>query len=307
LIGRPVDKNLKLAGHLSQRTMLVRGQNNRDVWGHDADRLATAVTDEAPFHVEITEPKVPIVRNGSMQLKIIARRQEGFKEPIAVAMLYDPRGIGSSRSITIPAGKNEAVIPLTANNSAQFGSWPIIVLGRAKVGNGNLHVASQMAKLEVADTFFDLAFEKAAAELGQVAEVLVRINKKRDFDGAASIRLLGLPAKTTTDAKPLEFTKDSREVVFQVKIDEAARPGKHQTLVCQAIVTQNGEPITHTFGGGELRIDKPVPPPKASAPAKKPAPPKAKPPAAKPAKKRLSRLEKLRLQRKQRASGGKRP
>ena len=36
---RPVDENLKnILGRLSQRTMLVRGQNNRDVWGHDADR-----------------------------------------------------------------------------------------------------------------------------------------------------------------------------------------------------------------------------------------------------------------------------
>ena len=45
-----------------QRTMLVRGQNNRDVWGHDADRMAVAVTEEVPFEIEIVQPKVPIVR-----------------------------------------------------------------------------------------------------------------------------------------------------------------------------------------------------------------------------------------------------
>ena len=63
---------------------------------------------------------------------------------------------------------------------------------------------------------------------------------------------------------------------------------------------QNGEPVVHNLGGTELRIDVPLPPKVAAPPppppptqvAAKPAPP---PPAAPPMK-RLSRLEKLRLE-----------
>ena len=55
-----------------------------------------------------------------MGLKVVAKRQEGFNAAIRVRMLYNPPGIGSSGSISIPADKNEAVIPLTANPSAQL-------------------------------------------------------------------------------------------------------------------------------------------------------------------------------------------
>ena len=41
IVGKPADANLPIVGHLQQRTMLVRGQNNIDVWGHDAERMAT--------------------------------------------------------------------------------------------------------------------------------------------------------------------------------------------------------------------------------------------------------------------------
>ena len=110
--------------------------------------------------------------------------------------------------------------------------------------------------------------------------------------------MLGLPAKTSTDPQPLSFTPDTQDLIFKVKIEPDSRSGKFQTLVCRAVVTINGEPIVHTFGGGELRIDEPLPP-KADAPA--PPPPVAAPepaPAEAP-KKPLTRLEQLRQQKQQ--------
>jgi len=86
--------------------------------------------------------------------------------------------------------------------------------------------------------------------------------------------------------------------VFPIAVEQAAKPATYKGLVCQAIVTQDGEPITHTLGSGELRVDAPLPPKVAA-----PAPPQATPsrnPHPKPApaveQKRLSRLEKLRLE-----------
>ena len=149
VVGRPADANLKIEGHLRQRTSLVRGQNNIEVWNQYTERLATAVVEEAPFTIEIVEPKVPLVRNGSMDLKIVATRKEGFTAPIGVQMLYNPPGVGSSGSIAIPEGQNEAMIPLTANSGAEVGKWKIVVLGDATVGDGPITVASQMATLEV--------------------------------------------------------------------------------------------------------------------------------------------------------------
>ena len=256
--GRPVDENLKIVGHLEQRTMLVRGQNNRDVYGHDARRMAAAVTKAAPFKIEIVQPKAPLVRNGSMPLKVVATRDEGFTAPIAIRMLYNPPGVGSSASISIPEGKNEAVIPLTANSSAAIGSWKIVVTGSATVGNGRVEVASQMADLEITDMFFNLTIGKTAVEQGQQTQLVVKIEKTRDFEGEAEIQLLGLPNGATTE--PLKFTHDTTEVVFPIATTKDARVGRHKSILCRAIPQVNGEPVTHTIGTGEVRIDKPLPP-----------------------------------------------
>lgn len=304
LVGRTTDPNLKVEGHLNQRTMLVRGQNNIDVWGHNADRMAVAVAEEVPFKIDIVQPKAPLVRNGAMGLKVVATRTADFKAPIAVSLLYNPPGIGSSGAVTIPEGQTEAVIPLTANSAAEIGVWKIVVVGQAGFGNGAVEVASQMAELNVTDVFFNFAFEKAAAEQGQQTEMVLKIEKKQEFEGPVKAQLLGLPANTS--AEPAEFTKDSAEVVFKVKVEPTARPGRYPSVVCQAIVLQNGEPVTHTLGTGELRVDQPLPPkveaPKPVAAAATPAPM----PAAAPEVKRLSRLEQLRLEReKERSNAGK--
>src|SRR6185312_15093313 len=56
IVGRHADPNQKIEGHLRQRTSLVRGQNNIEVWNQHSERLATAVTAEAPFSIQIVEP-----------------------------------------------------------------------------------------------------------------------------------------------------------------------------------------------------------------------------------------------------------
>jgi hypothetical protein len=74
------------------------------------------------------------------------------------------------------------------------------------------------------------------------------------------------------------------------------------------VITDKGEPIVHNLGGTELRIDVPLPP-KANEPAKPAVPAKvaSAPPAAKPPERRLTRLEKLRLEQEEREKAAKKP
>ena len=291
VVGRPTDANLPIEGHLRQRTSLVRGQNNIEVWNHYTDRMAVAVTAEAPFTINVNEPKVPIVRDGAMNLVVNAVRKEGFTAPIAVRLLYNPPGIGSSGSIVIPEKQTTVAIPITANGGAEIAPWRVAVLGEATVGDGPLLVSSQMFALDVVEPFLAFNFQAAAVEQGQGTDLVIKIEKKKDFDGAAKIELLGLPNEATTE--PREITKDSAELVFPVKTTANSPAGRHKTVICRAVITANGEPIQHTLGTGELRIDTPLPP-KANEPAPMPVAAAAPAPAAPPAEKRLSRLEKLR-------------
>jgi hypothetical protein len=296
VVGKPADANLAIVAHLRQRTMLVRGQNNVDVWGHDADRMATVLSEEIPFRIDIVQPKAPLPRNGSIGLRVVATRAAGFTAPISLRVLYNPPGVGSSGSISIPENQNEAVVPLTANGGAAIGTWKICVIGRAG-GRGNSdNCSTQLADLVICDQFYKFTFDKTAVEQGQETEVAIKVEKLRDFEGTAKAELVGLPANTTT--APIEFNKDTAELVFKVTASAQSRAGRYPSLICVTTFPVESETVTHTLGTGELRIDAPLPPkpnaPPQAATAAAPMPM----PAAAPMK-RLTRLEQLRLDKEQ--------
>jgi hypothetical protein len=300
--GKPVDEKLKVPSTFAATSILVFGQNNVNVWSRDVDRLAVAVTEECPYTIEIVEPKVPLVRGGSMGLKVRARRKPGFKAAIAVYLPWNPPGVGSGGGIAIPEGKDEAIIPINADGGAELRTWKIVVQGASGVASGPIMVSSQLANLTISQPFVSFAFQGASVEQGKEVDMAIKMEKAVDFPGEAQVTLVGLPNKVTTDVK--KITKDTKDLVFHIKTDKTSPAGNHTSLFCQVVVTQNGEPILHNLGSGTLRIDVPLPP-KPNAPA--PAPAKvaeAPKPAAAPAKP-LTRLEKLRLETAQAKGGGK--
>jgi len=256
LVGRSADEKLDVAGHLRQRTLLVRGKNNRDVWRHFADRMALAVTEKRPFSIEIVQPAVPLVQQGSMDLKVVANRDEGFQAPIELRMLYDPPGVSSSRSVRIGEGENEASIPLTASAGAAVQTWKIAVLGIANAG-GRVVVSSQLADLDIAPPLLALTFPKTVVQQGGSTDFVVGVKKNRPLPSVVHAELVGLPGGAT--AAPLEISNDSTELKFRVTTTDEVRPGRHKSILCRAVAMQNDQPITQTTGSGELRIDEPLP------------------------------------------------
>jgi hypothetical protein len=263
--GKPTDSKLQVVGKLDQRTMLVRGQNNVDVWGHNADRMATVVAEKIPYSLKLVQPAAPLVRGGSLALKVVATRDDGFKDPISLRMLYNPPGVGSSGNIVIPEGKNEATVPLTANNNAGLGAWKVCILGRSGIRaprggtygtDDAFRCSTELADLKIEEPYHKLAFVKSAVEQGSKTTVTVKVQKLRDFEGQATAELAGLPANTS--AKPIEFNKDTEELKFEVTAAKEARPNRYTSLVCVTKFPLGTDVVTHTVGGGELRIDTPL-------------------------------------------------
>jgi hypothetical protein len=117
------------------------------------------------------------------------------------------------------------------------------------------------------------------------------------------VQLLGLPHQVT--APELELTKDTQELIFKVTTTAESPPGQHKNIFCQVSVPQNGESVVHArVGGTELRIDKPLPMPTTPEPKPMEVAAKPEPKPEQPAEKPLSRLEKLRLEAKQKAEAG---
>ena len=262
-------------------------------------QLAVAVVEELPFKIDIVVPKVPVVRDGSMQLKIVATKKEGWDEGINVQFPFRPPGLGAASSVNIAKGKTEVNYPINANGGAQIKKWKVFALG----SSGGMWGSSQLADLEIADAFVRFEMQRPACEQGQEAQILCKLNHTTPFEGEATAQLLGIPPKVTTT--PMKFTKDTKELVFTLKTDPASPVGKHN-LICQVTITKNGEPIVSRAGGVQLQIDKPLPPPP-DAPKPMPKPkaaekkPEAKPkPKPKKPPKPLTRLQKLRLAAKKR-------
>jgi hypothetical protein len=295
-VGTPVDPNIKLASQdFTATSVLVLGANNVDVWHRVVDKVPVAVTEECPYTLEVVEPKVPLVRGGSMGLKVRAIRKEGFKAPISVSFPWLPPGIGASGGVAIPEGQDEAVIPMNADGGAELRTWKLVVNGYSGVPSGPIMVSSQLFNLAIAAPFVNLAYQNAACEQGKETDLLVKVAKAADFPGEAQVTLIGLPNKATTDVKTI--TQDTTEIVFHIKTAPDTPAGNHANLFCQVVITMNGEPILHNLGTGALRVDVPIPP-KASDPAPMPMP-EAQPAA--PAAKPLSRLEMLRLEQAEKA------
>jgi len=296
-LAKHTDPNQNIQGGFVNRAdYLVAAPGQSLYRWKDVDRLAMAVIEEVPFHLEIVEPKIPLVRDGSMDLKIIATKREGWDEDIAVQMPYRSPGVAGPPSVTIPKGQTEVVYQVNAAANAEIKSWKVFALGSSQ----GMWASSNLTKLDVAESFVKFELQRTACEQGQEAQVLCKVNHATAFEGDAKAELVGIPPKVTVEA--VNFNKETQEVTFTLKTQTDSPVGKH-ALFCQLSIPQNGEVIQSRGGTVEFQIDQPLPaavtPPAAPMPAAPvvaaPATPAAAPVAPPAPPKPLTRLEKLRL------------
>ena len=262
---------------------------------HNIDRTAIAVGEAAPYSIEVIEPKVPLVQNGAFNLRVVAKRAEGFKGAITVFPLWTPPGMGIQGSAVIPEGQTECVLPMNAAPNAAPRKWKTAVTAVSDAGKGPVWVSSQLFTLEVTAPIVTLTMERPAVEQGAQTQLFCKVVVTTPFEGKAKVNLIGLPAKTTTTM--IEITKDTKEFAFPITADKTSPVGQHNVFA-QVIIDRGGELIIGSTGGTQLRIDVPLPPKVAVVtppPTPMPVAPKTPTPPAPPVpEKRLTRLEQLR-------------
>jgi len=301
----PTDPKLKVPCQTSFDIAFALGAPGQTIYSrHHAEKTAVAVTDAVPFTVEVVEPKVPLVQNGSYSLRVVAKRAEGFKGAITVFPLWTPPGLGIASAATIAPDATETTLAMNAAPNAAPRKWKTAVTAVSDAGKGPVWVSSQLFTIEVAAPLITVAFDRPAVEQGGQTQLFGKVTVAAPFEGKAKARVLGLPAKVTTTE--LELTKDTKEVTFPITADKASPAGKHGGIFCQVVIEMNGEAIVANAGATELRIDVPLPPKAAAAanPPPKAAAPQPPPNPAQPMK-RLTRLEQLRLEQEEREKAAK--
>ena len=293
----PKDPASKIVGQMRRTYDIVRIGNVIYYQGIE-DQLPVAVVDEAPYSLEIEKPVVPLVRNGVFNLKVVAKRKEGFKGAIRVFMCWTPPGISSLGEQTIGEGSNECVFQLNANANVDTKSWKFIVQGEADAGKGRVFNASPFAELATEAPYVAAnAIPLTAMEIGTPGVMTTAFEVQRPFEGEAVAQLVGAP--DTIRIAPIKVTKDTKELRFTIETDEKSRVGKTANMFVQIDIPVGKGLATHRIAlGSILRLD----PARKAAPApvaKAAAPAAAKPAAAVAAPAApvvLSRLEQLRQQ-----------
>lgn len=283
--------DVPLTGKLTDTIHHVDVNNEGSYHSVSVDRIATAVIHEAPFKIDLEAPAVPLVKNGTLGLKVRATRKEGYVEKITVRFLWNPPGVSGPVTLDIPGDKSEILYELNANNDAAVANWQVCVLAEANTPQGTVLVSSALTTLKVADPYVSMTLDLAATEQGKPTSMLAKIENLHPFEGNATVELLGLPHGA--GCPPQTFTKDQTELTFPVAIAADAAVGKHDGVFCRINVPENGATILHQAAmNSTLRIDAPHPAPVAKADA---PPAVAQPAAPAPAgEKPLSRLEQLR-------------
>lgn len=209
---------------------MVRGLNNNYVWTEEQRRLAVVVTEKAPFRVSVETPKVPLVRGGSMQLKVTCEKDEGWDEDIQLLVLQNPSGVNSSRSVKIPKGKTEAYIPMNAAGNAAVRETMIAVRAIARVGGGSVETCTPFFPIRVEEQYATFEFAQAAIERGKEGQMLVTVKKRKDWEGEAEVKLLGLPANATAEPAQTDFGHDRADLHRQDDREDADQRQQERLL-----------------------------------------------------------------------------
>ncbi len=303
-IANPADAKVAAKGSTTLDVNYNISLNNAPFHRHFIDRMTIAVADASPYSIDVVEPKAAIPQNGSINLKVVAKRNGTFKGPITIYPLFTPPGLGIAGSAVIPEGQTEVMLYTNAAPNAGIRAWKTAIIAQADAGTGPVWTSSQLFTLSVQAPMVTFAQERSAVEQGQSTTVFGKIAVVTPFVGEAVVKVIGLPTKVT--APDLKINKDSKELSFAIATDKTAPAGKHG-IYCQCIVTHNGETLVHNIGGGELRIDVPLPPKvaPAAAPVAVATPMPAPAAPVKPPEKRLTRLEQLRLDQEEREKAAK--
>lgn len=257
-------------GGLRQQTDVVYGEPNNTPYRVTlSNRLPVAVVHESPVTIELVPPTVPVVRRGSMNLKVKIIGGDTYAGRVRLELPMKPPGIGAS-TMDLKQGQTEAEFPINCAADAMIKDWQIAMLatlvppadGTAPKPAGNpwragrgTWVSSKPTKLTVAEPLVEFAAEKTTAEQGAETKLVFTLSKKGGFTGTAKATLVGLPIKT--EAPTIELRPDAETFEFPIKVGADAPPGKHD-LYCRVEVPMGDAWVIHQSPMTSLRIDKPL-------------------------------------------------
>jgi hypothetical protein len=259
---RPVGGKEPLVSGYRQ-VIVMNAYGNNDFYLHTPiTKLALAVTEPAPFRLEVEAPKSALVQNGEMALKFRIHRAKGFEGPVTVQMEWKPLGVSTSTPVTVPADESEGTYLLGSSRRAAAGNHLVTLTAMSggsrrgyNDGEGRTYVASQPFRLTVAEPHIDAKFPRTSIERGKTTTIVCKLNHLQAFTGTAKATLARLPRGIELVDAVREITSADKEVRFTIRATPAALVGSYQGIVLDLTVNDHGQSVRQLSGYGVLRVD----------------------------------------------------
>ncbi len=234
----------------------LRVQNNQPYGLRQVRSLPVAITQATPYDIAADPPAVPLVQSGSMKWPVRLTRDEGFDGTVTVRALWLPPGV-SGNTISLTKGKTAGALSLNANSRASVGTWPIVLIASARSGSVTQTISTQVMHLDVHAPWVTAKLPRATIEQGQKGVFPIELQRQREFEGKVTAELARVPRGVKTAVPAIADETTTVEVALDAAAD--ARVGRHRTMYLRLKIETDGGVIQHTVGGGELRVDRPLP------------------------------------------------
>jgi hypothetical protein len=263
LLARPVDGKTSLDSGSRQGFALVNQAGEMPWHFVFLDKYALAVTEPAPFHLELEQPGIPLAQSSELQLKVKVIRSGDFKGAIEMQPDWLPPGVSKGATVTIPADHTEGTFTIQANDKAAPGIYRVAInastagTGDAASGVGRIRVSSEFVELKVSEPYLSIDVGRSSVEQGKAGEIVGVIKQNRPFPGKATVTLRQLPKGVKLLNPAPQITSQDTAVVFHVAAEKDALAGLYKGVGCEIAFTEDGQTIRQQTGSGVLRIDAP--------------------------------------------------
>jgi hypothetical protein len=240
----------------AQTLTLVNGKNDFPVLQTTLRQLPLAVTVPAPFQVRVAAPTVPIVRGAPLALAVDVSRDDGFTGRVRVRALWTAPGLGCGQT-NFDEKTTAGSLPLDANGGAAIGTFPLVLLASTRLRNAPLTVALPFVPVQIVEPMIVGEIGSARTEQGKPVALPVTLRVVSKPATAYRAALVALPRGVT--ASEIELAADATAATFQLTVATDAACGRHRSVQVELRVPGAGGTLVHRIGGGELRIDAPLP------------------------------------------------
>ncbi|MGE3313902.1 MAG: hypothetical protein AB7O26_02215 [Planctomycetaceae bacterium] len=222
-----------------------------------AESVAVGVGPKPNFTLKTEPAAVVFGRNLKTTFKVVAQRNAGFTEEIALAITPEKTGLPPGVTAEIkPIAKdaNEAVVTLTANDKVPLGDFTGVFVATLKKDKDTHTQPVPGIGLSLQEPF-KLTIDAGAAKVARKGQLAVKVKVERNpaFTGEIVLAFQNLPKGVTVPEAKIPADKTELEIALAAKDD--AQTGSVNNLAVQGTSASGNLKFTATSAATSLTVE----------------------------------------------------